>query len=109
MFNLLDGATSGFGGTASAVGVLTGSGTFDGDYFLPSLGIPGVSNAADIDFFSLGFSKLEDGLAGTTSIDNLSFSTSIPEPSSLILILLGGVFLLGRQRTRNTLVRTCSA
>lgn len=97
-FNLTDGAASGFGSTASSIsGALTGSGQSTTIIDIPALGIPGVSTLSDLDYFYIGFAKNEDGLAGTTSIDNLVIR--VPEPSRTVLLGLGlGVVCLTRKR-----------
>ena len=101
VFNLKDGATTGFGGASTAVGELTGSGTFNASYFLANTGIPGVSNTSEIDYFVLGFSKLEDTLAGTTTIDNVSFTSfSAPEPSSLALLGMGAALMAATRKRK---------
>lgn len=100
-FNLTDGATSGYGSALSAIsGELTGSGTFSTTFRVADLGIPGVSTAGDLDFFLLQFGKDEDGLAGTTSIDNVTLvASTIPEPSSLLLMFLSGISFWVYRRT----------
>ncbi|MEM7453505.1 MAG: PEP-CTERM sorting domain-containing protein [Planctomycetota bacterium] len=96
-FNLLDGATTGFGGTTNPFATLTGSGSFSGTIDLTALAIPGVTEVSDLTVISLGFGKMEDGLAGTTSIDNLSLTT-IPEPSSIALIGMTVLGIAARRR-----------
>ncbi len=101
-FNLKDGTTSGFGPASTAIsGELTGSGTFDLTFRLADLGISGVTTAADLDYYLIQFAKDEDGTAGTTSIDNLSFIASVPEPSSagMVGLLCVGVGFRRRRRS----------
>lgn len=90
-FNLTDGATSGFGAASSAIsGELTGTGSVDLTIRISDLGVAGVTTAADVDYYLIQFAKDEDGLAGTTSIDNIRFSAAdsaaVPEPSSWLLM-----------------------
>lgn len=97
-YNLKDGAASGFGGTATSIsGELTGSGTYTRTFSIDGLGISGVTTAADLDYYLIQFAKDEDGLAGTTSIDNFSITASIPEPSSAALLGLAGFALILRR------------
>ncbi|MEZ7957082.1 MAG: PEP-CTERM sorting domain-containing protein [Rubritalea sp.] len=50
-----------------------------------------------MDYYLIQFAQEEDGLAGTTSIDNFSI-TAVPEPSSTALLGLGGLALIMRRR-----------
>jgi len=78
-FNLKDGATSGFGSAATAIsGELTGSGTFSTSISISDLGIAGVQNTADFDYFLIAFAKDEDGTIGTTSVDNVLIKLADP-------------------------------
>jgi uncharacterized membrane protein len=100
-FNLLDGATSGFGGAGTALsGELTGSGTFStGRIKIADLGIAGVTDVSGFSNFLINIAKDEDGLAGTTTIDNFRIISVVPEPSSTALLGLGlGSLLLRRKR-----------
>lgn len=101
-YNLTDGAATGFGGIATAIsGALTGSGTFTSTFSIAGLGIGGVTTAADLDYYLIQFAKNEDGLAGTTSIDNFSLTAAIPEPSTYALFagLLGlSYVMVGRRK-----------
>ena len=94
VYNLKDGASSGFGGTASAIsGLLTGSGTYSTTFSIASLGITGVTTAGDLDYYLIQFAQDEDGNPGVTSVDNFSL-TAVP---SLALLSLGGL-LIARRR-----------
>ena len=102
-FNLLNGATGGFGGNSNAFAVLAGgtSGTFTGTVDLATLGIAGVSKVNDLAVLSMSFGKQEDGLAGTTFIDDLTITTkasSVPEPGSIALFGLAAVAVGLRRR-----------
>lgn len=98
-YNLTDGASSGFGGTGTAIsGELTGAGTFTSTFSIAGLGISGVTTAADLDYYIIQFTQEEDGLAGTTSVDNFSLAATVPEPSSAALLGLGGLALILRRR-----------
>ncbi|MDA3923225.1 MAG: autotransporter-associated beta strand repeat-containing protein [Kiritimatiellae bacterium] len=78
-FNLKDGATTGFGGATSAIsGELTGSGSFSNSISISDLGIEGVQNVGDFDYFLIAFAKDEDGTIGTTSVDNVSLIIADP-------------------------------
>ena len=84
-YNLLNGESSatGIGATGDSIsGLLTGSGKFFISIDVASLGISGVSEAGDIDYFYLAFAKNENGSAGTTSIDNVLLQ-SVPTPAAL--------------------------
>lgn len=102
-FNLLDGATTGFGGTTNPFAEIAGaaSGKFSMTVDISTFAIPGVSDVNDLTAITLGFAKQEDGNAGTTSISNLDLfsSVAVPEPSaaSLIGLLLLGVGLRRRR------------
>ena len=97
-YNLKDGAASGFGAASTALsGELTGTGTYSKTFSISGLGIAGVTTAADLDYYLIQFAQEEDGLAGTTSIDNFSI-TAVPEPSSTALLGLGGLALIMRRR-----------
>ena len=98
-YNLKDGAASGFGGIATAIsGELTGSGTYTSTFSIAGLGIGGVTTAADLDYYLIQFAQQEDGLAGTTSIDNFSLTATVPEPSTTALLGLGGLALILRRK-----------
>ena len=97
-YNLTDGASSGFGGIATAIsGELTGSGTYSNTFSIAALGIGGVTTAGDLDYYIIQFTQDEDGNAGTTSVDNFIL-TAVPEPSSLALLSLGGLMIARRRR-----------
>ncbi len=82
-FNLKDGASTGFGGAATAIsGLLTGSGTFELVVSVKALKIPGVQTVGDFSYYLIGIAKDEDGTTGTTYVDNLSFTS---ETSPVIL------------------------
>lgn len=72
-FNLLDGATKGFGGKKNPLVALTGgtSGTYTTTIDLTTLGAAGVAKVNDITAVTIGLGKKEDGNPGVTSIDNL--------------------------------------
>jgi len=103
-YNVKDGESSAtqIGLSTDAIsGALTGSGTFTTQTTFSSLGIPGVSVAGDIDYFYIAFTKNEDGLAGTTWVDNLSITSSpTPEPGTLGLFGLGALILSATRRRR---------
>jgi hypothetical protein len=81
-FNLKDGATTGFGAASTAIaGPLTGSGSFETVINIKLLGIAGVEDAGDLSYYLISIAKDEDGTAGTTWVDNLSFTT---DPSLLL-------------------------
>ena len=105
-FNMLDGATTGFGGSGGAFFTISGgldgvSGTYTTTVDLGTLGISGVDEVADLSTFMFGVGKDEDGLVGTnsniTNIDNLSV-TAVPEPSAAALLGLGSLSLILRRR-----------
>ena len=78
-YNLKDGATSGFGAASTAIsGELTGSGTFSTTIDVSELGIAGVQDIGDLDYFLIAFAKDEDGNIGTTSVDNVSIIVDDP-------------------------------
>ena len=90
-FNLKDGATTGFGGTNSAIsGPLTGSGVYQLSIDIATLGgdLPaaGISDIGDFTYFMLAFGKNEDGQAGVNTIDDvlLSAGTAVHADSLLI-------------------------
>lgn len=98
VYNLKDGVSSGFGGTATSIsGALTGSGFYTKTFTIADLAISGVTTAGDLDYYLIQFAKNEDGNAGTTSIDNFSL-TAVPEPSSAALLGLAGLVLILRRR-----------
>ncbi|MEM7479429.1 MAG: hypothetical protein AAF483_30970 [Planctomycetota bacterium] len=102
----MDGATTGFGGTTNPFTTISGgvggvSGHFVQTIDVAGLGIAGVSEVNDLSVLVIGFGKQEDGLAGTTFVDNLSLTASIPEPSSLSLASLLGLVFCARRRNRN--------
>ncbi|NNM28266.1 MAG: hypothetical protein HKO57_01995, partial [Akkermansiaceae bacterium] len=76
-FNLKDGATSFGGGAGDAIVALTGSGTYSTDIDIAALGIDDIGTLAGFSHLSLAFCKDEDGLAGTTSIDNLLVTSNV--------------------------------
>jgi len=85
-FNMKDGATTGFGGAATAIsGELTGSGTFLTEFRIIDLGIPGVETVDDLTYFLIAFAKEEDGTAGTTFVDNLILE-AFPVQGTAIMI-----------------------
>jgi hypothetical protein len=88
-FNLKDGATTGFGSAATAIsGELTGSGTFSTSISISDLGIAGVQNTADFDYFLIAFAKDEDGNPGSTSMDNVSLIVApAPIPKGTIILI----------------------
>jgi fibronectin-binding autotransporter adhesin len=74
-FNFKDGATTGFGGPDSAVsGALTNSGSYSTNILIANLGITGIVSVADFSYISLAFNRHEDGLTGTTWVDNVSIT-----------------------------------
>jgi hypothetical protein len=87
------------GNTATAFGSLTGIGTYSTTINIASLGVAGVANAGDFEYYMLGFARDVGGTPGTTSIDNLSF-TSVPEPSTYAMLtgLTALVFVILRRR-----------
>jgi hypothetical protein len=95
-FNLLDGDTTP-DGVDHITGALTGSGTFTWSVDVSTLGIAGVSDIGDIDTFFFAIAMNEAG-GGTTSIDNLSITSAIPEPGTYAL--LGGLFALAHVMLR---------
>ncbi len=99
-FNLNDGATSGFGGSAGLFGEISGaaSGTFSRTVDISLFAIPGVSDVNDLTAITLGFAKDEDGNPGTTSISNLELFTAVPEPSSAAFIGIAIVCFAFRRR-----------
>ena len=86
--NLFDGSNA--PSTSSVSGALTGAGTFSQTFNLSTLGIPGVSTLGDIDTFFIAFAANETG-GGTTWVDNLT--VAIPEPSSSLFMVFGGLVL----------------
>lgn len=98
-FNLTTGATSGYGNRSQAIsGELTGTGTFSTTFRLSDLGISGVSTAGDLDYYLIQFGKDEDGLAGTTWIDNVRLTATVPEPSSIAFLIACVVGAIVRRR-----------
>jgi hypothetical protein len=87
------------GGANTALAILGGSGTYSNTIDIGSLNIAGVTTAGDFEYYMLGFARNEDGTAGTTSIDNLSF-TSVPEPGAYAMLtgLTALVFVMLRRR-----------
>jgi hypothetical protein len=80
-----------FGGGISTLTVNTGA-NFEGNLTFPFAGFVGGANLANIDRISLGF---ESGRSGDVSIGSLS---TVPEPASAGLAVLGGLGLLLRRR-----------
>ncbi len=75
-FNLKDGGSNFHASPATSIsGALTNSGSCTVTVSIPELGISGVSSLADFSYIGLIFCKNEDGLAGTTTIDNVLVST----------------------------------
>ena len=75
-FNLKDGASYFHGSSLTAIsGALTSSGSYTVTVSVADLGIPGVDSLADFSYIGVIFLKEEDGLAGTTTIDNVLVAT----------------------------------
>jgi hypothetical protein len=81
----------------AAMATLSGIGTFSTTINIADLGVSGVTTAGDFEYYMVGFARDIGATPGTTSIDNLSF-TSVPEPSSTALLGLGGLALILRRR-----------
>jgi hypothetical protein len=94
-------ALQGGGATPGAALVtLSGSGTYSTTINIDGLGVAGVINAGDFEYYMLGFARDVGATAGTTSIDNLSFTSVVPEPGTYALLagLTGLVFAMVRRR-----------
>lgn len=101
-FNLTNGATSNYGHRSQAIsGELTGTGSFSTTFRLSDLGISGVSTAGDLDYYLIQFGKDEDGTAGTTWIDNVRLTATVPEPSSIAFLTVCLVAAVVLQRRRS--------
>lgn len=84
-YNMKNG-TPATGFATEAYLTLTGSGTHQAKISVPGFGISGVNTAGDFEYYLLGFSEDELGAPGTTSIDNVSI-TSTQTAGYLDLIL----------------------
>lgn len=56
----------------------------------------GASIASNIRYVQLQFTDADNGYAGLTEVD--VFGTTVPEPTSALLVALGGIAALGRRR-----------
>ncbi|MDF7808630.1 hypothetical protein P4E94_14365, partial [Pontiellaceae bacterium B12219] len=66
--------------SGQAVAGLTGSGTYTNSFNVAELQIEGIETAGDFEYYLIAFCKAEDGLPGTTSVDNVLLTTSYIEP-----------------------------
>lgn len=97
-FNLLDGDTTP-DGIDHITGHLNGTGTFTWSVDVSTLGIAGVSDVGDIDGFFFAIAGNETG-GGTSWVDNLSIVSSVPEPSSLVLLGMAMAGMSFRRRRK---------